>query len=420
MAATYYQVFVTPVKALGGVYDTEVDISQYVLADQIGSITRALDSTDYEVGIYAFSDVTLVCDASDGYLNDQTDSRSVFKFNRDLAKVRIVYNNGTQFTEFRGFINEEASRVDAENDTVSFVVMSHDSVLRKTKVAAGTVTNGMSFKNAIIAVLNSASTLLHTNSLNINPTYNGTVDDGTKFDSKSASVALNSLLLAANSVMTLDSSDNVYVKSRTESGNPILYLYGKGDIQGRCNVVTLSDYNTGLHRCFNSIRVKGGQPSTTVSGTTVSTPVPVVEVSNATSVGIYGLRQHEWTFDFITSPTTLQAIGNALLAEFAWPKPECMVTVPTELLIGQSPATDLLDRVSITSPLRVQASGPNLPIIGITKVGDTTAPLPYTEGAVAIDGSYIWKVLEVNENSQDFTASLKVRVKGTALNDGRT
>src|SRR4051812_44744486 len=121
---TQYQVFVTPLTSTG-VYGSELEISGWVISTDFGEITRAIDSTNYDIGIYAYNDVTLVCDASDGYLLDQNDSRSLFKFSRDRAKVRIVFlKDGTSAITFRGVINEAGVSINAQDDTVSLVVMS--------------------------------------------------------------------------------------------------------------------------------------------------------------------------------------------------------------------------------------------------------------------------------------------------------
>jgi len=417
---TNYQVFVTPLIS-SGVYGLEVEISDWVLSDNIGAITRAIDSTDYDIGIYAYNDVTLVCDASDGYLLDQTDSRSIFQFSRDQALVRFVFlKDGTPLTTFNGIINEDGSVLDPAGETISLVIMGHDSALKTAVVPAGAVPDGATFQNAFIAILNSAAGgVLHVSALNINPVYNGTVDIGKAFDNKTAKAALDALLLPANSVLTVDSSNNVYVSSRTETGNPTLYLYGKGDLEERENILGLSNYNNGRQRTFNLIQVTGAQASVVVGGQTVTQPALVATAQDGVSISFYGARPKTFTIDFVTQQATLDAIAAALLLEFRYPKSEVEVTVATELLQAQSPVTGLLDLVSVANPLTVRPQ-PNcrLPFAGITVAGDVTAPWPYVDGALAVDPSVAWKVIEINEDAKAFTTILKLRVRGQGLNDG--
>lgn len=418
---TQYQVFVTPLVS-SGVYGTEVEISDWVKIVGAGTIGRSIDSTDYDIGIYVFADVTLVCDASDGYLNDQNDSRSLFHFSRDLSRVRIVFlKDGVSYSTFKGIINDQGTTLDAQADEVSLVVQGLDSVLQQLVVPAGTVGSGDTFQDAIIAVLNAASGgILSINADNINPSYNGTVDVGTEFDNQAGNDALDDLLLASNSVLIVDSAGNAYVQDRNPTTNPILFLYGKGqDTAGRENITALANYNTGLQRTFNNIQVTGGQPSTTISGSTVSQPAAVGVAQNATSIAYYGLRTKALTLSFITELTTLQAIAANILAEFGIPKAEVEITLPTKYIQAQTPATGLLDLVSLSYPLTVRPwAGGRLPIIGITAIGDTTAPLPFVTGSLSVDPSIAWKVIAITEDPQSLNTTIKLRVKGTTTNDG--
>lgn len=416
--STQYQVFVTPLISSGVYASSEIEISDWVISDNIGTITRAIDSTDYDIGIYAYNDLTLVCDASDGYLLDQTDSRSIFQFQRDQAKLRIVFlKDGAPLTTFFGIINESGSVVDPQSETVSLTIMSYDSIFKTALVGAGIVADASTFQQAFIAILNSAvGGVLHVNEDNINPVYNGIIDIGKAFDNLAAKDALDNLLLPSNSILTVDSAQNVYVKSRDNSTDGILALYGKGDLLDRENIVMLANYNNGLQRTFNLIQVTGAQ-APAESGVTPSALVGVAQ--DAISIGFYGVRTKALTVNFITEQDTLDDIANALLMEFRYPKPEIEVTVATELVQAQTPPTDLLDLISINNPLSVRPlSNCRLPFAGITVAGDVSAPWPYVEGAVVINPITAWKVIEIDENPQDYTTVLKLRVIGTGLNDG--
>lgn len=475
---TNYQVFVTPLKSQG-VYGAEIEISDWVVADNIGTITRSIDSTDYDIGIYTFNDVTLVCDASDGYLADQTDSRSIFQFQRNAAKIRIVFlKDGVALSTFYGIINEDGSTMDDTSETVSLTIMGVDSILQTAVIGKGVISDGLTFQQVFIAILNSAvNGVLNIHPANINPTYNGTIDVGSSFDNKSAKDALDSLLLPSNSILWVDSSQNVYVQPRSNTDNKPLYLYGRGDLLDRENIIQIANWNNGLQRTFNSIQVTGaalskgitgdtttGQanilnasattllsPGQAAAGTglpsgatiseilgntvvlssdavtataagvaiTVTAPALVGVAEDETSIKYYGLRIKALTVDFVTQQSTLDAIAAALLAEFRYPKPEMEVTVATELLQAQSPPTGILDLVSINHPLSVRPQ-PNcrLPFIGITSIGDSTAPLPFAEGALIIDPSVAWKVIEIDENPQNYTTVIKLRVAGSDVNDG--
>ncbi len=396
--ATRYRVYLTPRVSLEE-YGDEIEISEWVTAN-LGTVTRSIDSTDYRIGVFTYSDLNLVCENSSGRFNDFNDSRSLFPYSRDQAKVRVVYedDDGTTIT-FRGVIADAATRIIPREDEIEFQVLGRDSVLRQAQVAAGTVTTGMTFEQALNAILNSqeVTRVLGFDAANINPDYNGTVGDGSKFDKKSKKDAVNELLLASNSIMLLDEDDNIIITSRThDTTKDPLELFGPGDLHGRENITDLPEYNTGLHRVFNSIKINE------------------TEETDETSRATYGLRKKEDSFDWVTDTAVEEAIASALVDEFKNQKTELSVEVPTFLAKDY----DLLDRVSIDYPLIRRPSGEFFPISGITVSGDETAPTPFISGSVVIDPNVAFKIIEIAEDPKTFMTVLKLRQIGTGASDG--
>lgn len=397
--STTYKIFCTP-KYDATHYGSEIDISDWVDQMNVGQIVRSIDSTDYDIGVYTYSDIQLICSNEDGYLSDNKDSRSIFQYSRDLAKIRIEFDQDSNApTRFIGLIVDEASRTDVENESVNLRVLGLDAVVRKSQIPQNTITNGMTAKNALLAILNTSdiTAVLNVSTPNINPSNNISIDDGSKFDNKAKDEAINEILLATNSVMLIDSSNNVIVQSRADNPVNILYLYGKGNAQGRENIIGVKNYNVGIQRVFNSIVINDA-----------------TEVHDSTSIAIYGLRQKKVTLDWLTNSTNQSSVGNALLAQFKYPKIELEVTVPTEIAYGYN----LLDRVSIDYPLFVHPTGPFLPVCGITVCNDPASPLPTIRGAVIIDPSIAFKIIEMTEDVKNFTTTLKIRQIGVSLTDG--
>jgi hypothetical protein len=394
---TRYRVYLTP-KASVEEYGDEIEISEWVRAS-LGEIRRSIDSADYSIGVFTYADLALKCDNSEGLFNDPNDSRSFFKFSRDLAKIRINFTNdaGTTIT-FRGLIADEATRVIAADDDIEFKVLGRDSVLRKAQVQAGTVSTGMTFQQAFNAVLNSQeiTRVLGFNAANISLSYNGTVDDGSKFSKKTKKVAIDELLLASNSIMLLDYNDNIIVRSRGHrtDKDPLL-LYGKGDLYGRENIAGLEDFNTGLHRVFNSIKVNDSE---------FTDPLASVR----------GVRRKEVSLDWITNADTAETIAENLVEEFKNPKTEVRVELHTDL----AKAYDLLDLVSVDYPLVRTKSGRFFPVAGVTVSGDADSPVPYVSGSIVIDPNTAFKIIEIVENPQTFLTSLLLRQVGTGTSDG--
>lgn len=404
---TRYRCFMTPLADIDtNTYADEIDVSDRVEISGIGSIKRSLDSTDYNLGLFVFQDVTVKGFNLNGYFNDETDRRSIFKDTRDLCKVRIVLeeilisrdsNNvitgiSTLNTSmFHGLINEEGTKIDVENDAISFKILSRDSVFRTTRVAGGVVSDGMTVKAAIEAILNDtkiASVLTFLTS-DINPDLSFIIDNGAAYDNVPSNEALNDLLLLSNSILYTTDAGAIIVRDRTEDTlNPILNLFGKSDLLGRENIVGIKNYNLGIHRTFTSFKF----------GT--------IEKLDEPSVMTYGYRQMELTSEAVTDPIKKQQIAQRLLDEFKVPRIELQVEVPTRIAKN----SQLLDRVSINYPLRVRPiDGKFLPIVGAAVIGDPDTPLPYTFGSVMIPPNWGFKIIEIEGKPKDFTTVLKLR-----------
>lgn len=412
MNQVQYRVYLTPRIALG-VYGAEVEISDYVALSGNSQISKSIDSTDFTICLYTFNDVTLICDNSQGLFSDFSDSRSLFIYSRDLALIRIVYDNTGGVSPpliYKGLVQEEATSVDLEQDQLTFTILGLDSVLRKNIVPAQAVSNRMLASAAFATILGTPdiTSVLRFSSSNVNLAYNCTVDLGAKFDNISKADAVTKLLGACNSVLLIDSSGNIIIQGRNANyGNPINYFYGKGDQNGRENVINLTNYDNGYQRLFNSIVITTGNDQS-------NNPT---EVHDDISIKTFGLRQKSLSFDFLdgmNNPSNVLGVAHALRDEFKFPKPELEVEVPTDLVSS----VELLDLCSINFPFMTLPTGPFLPVCGITTCGDSNYPLPKITGALAIDPSWGWKVIQRDDNIDIFTTVLTIRQMGVSSTDG--
>ena len=394
-------------------------MTDYIDASGISTISQLIDAEDYTFGIFAFGDVELVGHNKNGILNDANDPRSIFQFTRDLAKVRAEFQvenvtrdssgkvtaySRTDTITFKGLIQEEATRLDLQNNTVTFRVLTLDSVLRTTQIPGGLVEDSDLASEAIQAILNQTSitAVLNVIPANITVDQDFTIDTGSAFDNISVFDGLKKLLVPANSVLIINSSDDVIVRSRDEDTTPaILELYGEFDLQGRNNMLDLFDHNYGFHRMFNSMFFSD-----------------VTEVKDAGFISEFGLRQKQVTVDFVTNTTTLDTIGNNLLDAFKAPKQELKVTIP--MTFGKD--VSMLQRVTIDSPLRNEkpSSSTWLPIFGDAEYGDSETPYPNLTGSYEIHPNLLWKVIEINHDVINYLTTLKLRQTGNTIGDGYT
>ena len=400
-----YTVLLTPRTAVG-VYGTEVDVTKdidledSITAGGVSKISREVDQGNYSFGTYVFDAVTLTADNSRGEFNSPDDDpRSIFPFSRDLAKVSIVFydRDGAETVVFKGLINEEATRTSTSSDTVSFKVLSEASVLRKTTVSPGAISNGALFSAAILAVLNvtTITSVLTVSASNISVDFDRTIDDASALDYLSVKDALDQLLLAANSVLTVDGSSVVKVAPRDPVTVTPFYFYGPQDTFGRENVIAVSEYNTGLHRVFNPISVNG-------------------EVAqDSDMITRYGARPAEFTLAFITSDATAGEIAARMLREFKAPKVELAIVTDTLTARG----LDILSLVGVDyGPVLLPADGGFLPIYGAAKYG--SAKYPKEVGGLRLSANWAYKVIGIFEDPASLTTTVKLRQIGRTLSDG--
>lgn len=410
MGATTYTVFITPL-ITEDVYGAEVEISELVLQAGIGKIKEAIDSTDYDFGLFTFGDIQIKCQNRNGKLNDETDERSMFPFTRDRAKVRIVFRKTTDTdalgtveadtVTFNGTINEEATRLSIKNETINFKILSRDSVIRNTNISGGTVSTGQLISTSLKTILNTTriTSVLNFDASKINPDLDFAIESGSFFDSISTIEGVKSLLIGSNSVFLIDSTNTMVVKSRRQDEfQTAVNLFGPHDLLGRENIISIVDYNTGKHRMFNSVKVNGFGEG--------DTPLQIE----------FGFRNKDIDLAWITTELTARTVAKRLLKEFKAPKIELRVRVSTEF----AKTLEILDRFSLDYPLRIgkPENDKFLPIIGVAKIGDVDVPLPRQFGAISISPAIAFKAISTSHLPKSFISELKLRQVGTELNDG--
>ena len=398
-----YQVLITPLvdkDVYGEEIDVtkDIDLSDYIKEGGIGTIKRDVDNGDYDIGVFTYGSITVRALNLDGRFNDENDWRSIFPYTRDKAKVVINFldPDGNAPISFDGLINEEGTRQDFLKDEVKFKVLSRDSVIRKTKVTGGRITNGSFFSTAIKNIINvpEITAVLTYDESKINVGIDLEIDDGAWFDNKTSKEALDALMVASASVMTIEDGTMV-VRTREENSGSVFFFYGHGDLFGRENILNIKNLNTGMQRMFNSIVVNNS------------------EVSDQTYIDTYSLRQKKIDFGFITDDVKETDIANRILEEFKVPKLELEIETATET----AKDLKLFDLVAIDYPYRVKPSDENpLPTYGVSRYGQARYPL--IQGNMKIRPALAFKVVGFQEKPKSFRTVVKLRQRGITISDG--
>jgi hypothetical protein len=398
-----YKVLLTPLIAKNTYGDTiditqDIDVSDFVTESGIGKIKNEIDNGDYEFGIFSFGDISLTLINYDGRFNDESSAGTIFKWRRDLAKVKVTFvnNQGTANIAFEGIINDAATRQDFNAGTVKVKVLSLSSIFRTTKISGGLITNGLLFSDAIKNILNITDirAILNYDESKVSVGIDRAVDVGSIFDGKTVKEGLNNLLLASNSILYIDDTNTVNVSTRAENINSqIASYYGGNDLFGRENVLSIKNFNNGLHRMFNNIIINGQSSE------------------NNISINSYGIRQKSISLDFITNNQTAFIIADAIINEFSIPKVEMEITVRTQ--IANTISLLQLVLVNIGNLLRPANGDKFFPIYGVSKYGESK--YPHTLANVPIRPIDIFKVIGIYKKPNAFTTTLKLRGTGKVL-----
>lgn len=392
-------------KAASG-FSAAVDVTNFVIENSISDISIASDSTDFSFGVYTFSNGSITFENSTGEF-DLGSSNTLFQDRVNNSKIRVTFveasddvsEANTETIFFTGLIADEGTKKDVLRGTVTFKILSLDSIMNRVGYSGGSVSNGQLFSTAIFNILNQLeiTEFLTLDASNINCKLDLTIDDASAFEGASVSDALNDLLLASNSALYVNSNFEIIVKSRaSESVGVDLNLYGPHDLKNRTNILDLTEYNDGFQRVFTNVKVNN---------------------STYTDVGYasdFGFKSRNIALDFITDNQKQITIATSLVNEFRAPKVEFMVKVPFKTAKN----LEIFDLVSVDYPYKLTVEENKfLPILGDATLGDSETPLPKISG-FKIESATSFKIIEINHDVKSFTTELKLRQSGTATGDG--
>lgn len=389
MSISYHQVLITPLKKENE-YGTEVDVTDSLAFGGIGRVSQTIDAGNYDIGLYTYADLTLTFINYDGRFNNNFHSSSMFYYTRDRARVTVKFFDtaGIESAVFKGIINDEATRQDLRKDTVKIKVLSRDSILRKTKVAGGLITNGTLLSGAIKALLNRAvitNVITYDESL-ISVAIDYAIDDASVFSDKDTRTVLEELLNASGSVFRINNDDKMVVSPRAVTVKAALALYGGGDALQQDNIIEIKNFNDGLHRSYNTV---------TINEQTASSSFYIER---------YGSSIKSFSFDSITSTANAAQTAEHLLGEFQKPKNELEVIVP----VDTAKDAEILDPVTVKFVKKAIPYKTNrVPIAGVAIAGSDY--VPYSSGGIVIDDNKTWKITAISQDTKKFLATLRLR-----------
>ena len=194
--------------------------------------------------------------------------------------------------------------------------------------------------------------------------------------------------------MYVDSNNNIVVRSRSLVGSSADLVLYAGDFHGRDNISSISNFNTGLQRMFNIVKVND------------------TTKKQANYISVFESRQKDFIFDFITNGTKENTIGTAILDELKAPKIELELSTDTETANG----LELYDQIRVIVKPKYKPASGKLPMYGSFLYGEKVYPFE-TIGS-KIDETAGFKVVGISENPAEYITTLKLRQFGISVSDG--
>lgn len=367
-----------------GTYQSDwTEITDHVDVQGISELKQSLDNTEYDVGIFKNSGVTLKLINLTGKFSDVGQPGSIFKFRRSNTLVRITwsfmpyelicgfFDAGDVFLAeekelFVGLLNDDALKQEAEDQNLQFKVLGKEAILSEITIPFADIESGDTFEELILAILDQekVTNLLTVDPANISCTVNLAVDSVERLENRTGIEALREILFLSNSVMYI-LDDEIHVTSRDEGAEDAFTFYGQGSTAGMENIIDISEFRIGLNRTFNFWTWKD---TSLVS-------------QNLSSITNFGVRKKELDSEIITDDTKRQTILDALCLEFANPKREFTLRAPME---EETVDLRVLDKVVV-----------DYPNVGI----NDSAPIPYWDLAVWDVAKYPNEVLPITIES---------------------
>lgn len=399
------RVYIKPFDVLGNYVDDFIEVTDDVLESSVASIRKEIDSTEYNAGVFKFSNITLTLSNEHGKYSDVEGTRSIFETKRTDSIVKITWNpnvddvpiagemilaDSTDVVVFEGLISDEATTLNVGDQLIKFQCMGYESLFNRMEVPYGSLSAGDTFDEILLACLDQApfNSLVTVSGANINAGTNSVTDAVASLENKTVKEALDELLVVGNAVLYI--KDNVvYVSDRTASATLQYTFYGQASNTGAENIVDITGYRKGYNRVINYWT---WQDSSNLS-------------QDATSVSTYGVRKKEIGSDLITNSAKKDTILTALKDEFYAAKQELMLeTGLTYTRLGLS----LLDKIQVDYPtVFVSADDSPLPIYGISKYGSSRYPIG--QWSMTLSTSTNFKIIGIKYNLRKGTITFKLR-----------
>lgn len=402
------RVYITPFLPNGS-YGVRQEVTRDVDSRSLGTISRALDVSDYDIGVYTNSAISLSLRNDHGKYSDIGSEDTIFQYKRSDSLVDITWDfsdwdyfagislsneiQGVEVTIYQGLLNDDSTVMQLNGQDIGFNVLGYESILDRNAspdwVGSPPVDNKAStlIKGILAAANTGVSVPIFTiDNTQIVPSNDVIWDDLSVFTNKTCRESLDVLLEGSNSVLYMNGTTPV-VSARTSSAAVLKTFFGPGSVLGPENIIDIQNIRSGLNRTFNYL---------TWTNTTLLS-------SDVSSITQYGVRKKDISIDGITGSTKQQSILDSIRGEFSTPKQEFKIVTP----IGYDAlALPLLAKVTIDYPL-VSVSSENVAKYEVAQYEIDVYPTDISSFTLGVSETYKAIGMEIDPIGATVTYSLR-------------
>ena len=397
------RVYIKPFKD-DGEYGDFIEVTDDVDINGVSSIRASIDSTEYDAGVFKFSNFTIKLANESGRYSDVDVFQSIFRTRRNDSIVRVTWDPNAfddavaglhvlgenETTVFEGLLSDDATKLNLKDQKINFQCLGYESLLERTEVPFSSLSVGNTFEQIVKTCLDQApfNTHITVSASNISCGTNLASDAIADLENQTVKEAMDEILIVSNSVLYIDSGV-VYVTDRTPSATTQYTFYGQASDDGIENIANITNFRTGVNRVKNLLTWEDTNEAE----------------FDQTSKDNYGVRKKQVSSGLITNATKKRTILSNFRDEFKNAKQE--LDLDSTLNIGRVKLS-LLDKVEIDYPtVFVPADDGDLPLWGRVSWGNFRYPVGQWSATISTDTE--WKVIQIKYNLTKGTLSYKLR-----------
>lgn len=389
-----------------GTYEADwLDVSRFVSSRGV-TVDYSLDSGDLDIGLFTVGNITVGFNNRTGRFSEPWDCRSHWAAfeTRHLTKVKVeagyLDDDDQKLTEqaFQGLI-EDRGTATGDQDEVVMKALSREAAFNQVTVPVGLLSSSILASEAILVLCSRGEIAEHmtVTAANINPANDITIDDPSTFGARKLNDVLSEIMLLTDSVLYVNEAGALVVRNRQHTRR-VKRDFRKNAATGKSdNIYSISNFNSGRQRARNYWQ----WTSSTIEAK-----------SDAHHLIKWGVTKKTVSSSAITNASTKLAILEGLRDQWQFPKREIEIAtdyLANEITFFDTVTLDVEPHLDRRADLAIAGTG--------SALAGTARAAAYTSG-LFIEPLIGFKVIGLRHDLGRFQTILRLREKGTQLNDG--